>query len=62
MVAGWVLGWVELYLNNSNAFNSSFLGVVGIGGFRQSNAYSSLLQYSREAAPDKEHLPTVAKQ
>jgi hypothetical protein len=35
MKAGWVLRWVELYLNNSNAFNSSFLGVVGIGGFRQ---------------------------
>jgi|GEM_PF-6699306 len=62
MVAGWVLGWVELYRNNSNAFNSSFLGVVGIGGFHRQNAYSLLLQYSREAAPDKEHLPTVAKE
>jgi hypothetical protein len=24
-----------LFVNNSNAFNSSFLGGAGIGGFRQ---------------------------
>ena len=32
-LAGWVLGWVELFVNNSNAFNSSFMGGVGMGRF-----------------------------
>jgi hypothetical protein len=42
-----VLGWVELYLNNSIAFNSPFMGGVGIGGFRQFYYSTNVLIHKR---------------